>query len=176
MDKKAVGVNYYQLFFNEGSPFYNNLNNVNENAFNSFCVENLAQFGTYHSFEDIIPSKLIVNEFIELGYIHRASQCHYSAKAISLLDPTFEYWTGFIHCNDLYSPIITHSFNIKDDRIIDFSRLDIDLNIIQHDYGYFPNAYYALRIPEGFIDNYRYETLAEFSMNPLIVDYYLSLI
>ncbi len=73
----------------------------------------------------------------------------------------------------MYTPIITHSFNIKDNRIVDFSRLDNNLNVIQYGYDYFPNTYVGFKIPQDFIDNYRTETLVEHSMNPLIIDYYI---
>lgn len=164
---------FYTIFQEEGYPFYNALDNLNRDNFNKWVSKKFSLVKTINTFDEVIPTREQVKAFLELGYNHKPSQCHYSAKAISLLNPEFEFWTGFIHRKDFIYPIITHSFNLKDFRIIDFSRLNDKLEIIDIASPYFPHLYYGIKVPNEMLMKYHVETLKEYSMNPLLYEMYL---
>ncbi len=162
---------FYNNFLNE-SPFYDDLVQLDKDNFNKWVTENFQEMGTFNSFEEVAPSKELIDDFIFKGYNHIESQCHYSAKAINLLNSDFEFWTGFVHRQDYLYRLVTHSFNLYDGNIIDFSRVDRNFNVLNVLDPYFPHIYYGIRIPNNIIEAHRQETLDEFSMRPLLVELY----
>ncbi len=165
-------LNIHNSLINEGGDFYQDLNQIDYNAFNNWFLINSKLLGVFNSFEEVIPSAEKFQMMIERGYTHIGSQCHYSAKAICLLDSSYEYWTGFIKTADVEFPIISHSFNVKNGQIIDFSRIDNNGNIVNYNYSFFPNTYYGIRIPRDFVEQYKGETFKEKSMRPLLYEWY----
>jgi len=68
--------------------------------------------------------------------------------------------------------IITHSFNLFEDSIVDFSRIDKKYKILDETDAHFPNVYYGIKIPIEFVRNYKNETFDECSMKPLLFEWY----
>lgn len=83
----------------------------------------------------------------------------------------FEYWTGFVIRNESIRPIITHSFNVLNNQIVDFT-IHITDPFNKLDQKTYPHEYFGVRIPREFVLNFRDETLNEHSMNPLICEWY----
>lgn len=165
-------VDFYRIFQEEGAPFYNNSFGINKEEFNDWVINSFNRLIEIESLQKIIPKREIIDKFISLGYVHKAHQCHYSSKAITLLDPDFEYWTGFVNRQDFINPIITHSFNIYKGDIVDFARINQDFSIQTAQELYLPHIYYGINIPSEFINNYRDSVLNDFSMNPLLFEWY----
>ncbi len=172
-------LDYFSIFQEEGHPFYDQLIQLNQQEFNNWVIENFSLLGTYNSFEEVAPNNDDIESLIEKGYNHIGSQCHYSAKAITLLDNQYEYWTGFVIRNSFYFPYITHSFNVRDNRVVDFARLENDLSVMTENLNpedifnsTFPHIYFGIQIPLDFIENYRRATLNENSMIPLLYEWY----
>lgn len=123
-------IDYHDQFISEGSPFYNDLNKLNDkNSFNSWVKTSFNRFTTIHSFCEVLPTVDTIIELKRKGYIHRSSQCHYSAKATCLLLNDSDYITGYIKRSDWHFPIITHSFNFLNGRIIDMCGMVVALPI-----------------------------------------------
>ena len=168
--KKA---NFYKIFQDEGAPFYIDEYNIDENHFNHWVSENFKEIASINDFKEIVPSRKTIDKFTIAGYVHRPYQCHYSAKAISILDSDYEYWTGFVHRQDnINYPIITHSFNIFKGTIVDFSRLNQDFSIYTNEDLYLPHVYYGINIPSGFVEEYRESVFNQYSMKPLLFEWY----
>lgn len=106
-----IELNFFEIFMNEGGSFYDEFRRINGDHFNAWASNTFVLKYSAKTIADIIPDLTTIKMFQQLGYDHRPSQCHYSSKAISLLDSDYEYWTGFV-CNQ--DPIsynrITHSF------------------------------------------------------------------
>jgi len=164
---------FYKIFTDEGSPHYNDLFLLNKERFNEWVSGSYVKIKSIESLSEVAPTSEVVNYFLNLGYCHRPSQCHYSSKAISLLDSEYEYWTGFVRNTDLIGDnIITHSFNICGGLIVDFARLNEDFAIIDDSYAYLPNVYFGIHIPTTFIEKFRIETF-QYSMRPLICEWFI---
>ena len=164
---------FYTIFQEEGYPFYNALDKLNKDNFNRWVSEKFTLCKAINTFNEVVPTREQIKKFIKLGYNHKSSQCHYSAKAISLLDPEYEYWTGFIQRDDFNYPIINHSFNLKKSKIVDFSRLNDKLEIIDITSPFFPHIYYGIKVKKEILMKYQVETFNNFSMNPLLYEMYL---
>lgn len=162
----------YSIFLNEGKEIYDCLRRIDKNEFNRWASQNIVRIGeVVNSSEDVIPNPSVIALSTLSGYKHRDFQCHYSAKAICILMSGFDYYTGFVRRNESLNPIITHGFNIYQNRIIDFARYITDpFNIL--DSKSCPHEYFGVRIPREFVLKFRDETLNEFSMNPLICEWY----
>ena len=145
---------YRSEFLREGEKLYSALSSINECEFNDWVATNFSELGTIQSFEEVRPSKEIFDE-IANGYVHNPSQCHYSAKVACLLDAEIEYYTGFIVRRDSYDPIVTHSFNVYQGSIIDFSRFKNDFTVIEERTSSLPHTYYGIKIPTEFVNRYR---------------------
>jgi hypothetical protein len=175
-------LDYFSIFQDEGEPYYNLIHTLNQNDFNQWVVENFTLVGSYNSFGEVAPNNDDIQKFREKGYNHIGSQCHYSSKAVTLLDEKYEYWTGFVIRESLFYHCITHSFNLTDNRVVDFSRLENDFSVMIEDIdpddffnsnSTFPHLYYGLQIPLDFIENYRSATFEENSMIPLLYEWYV---
>lgn len=164
--------NFYQIFQDESPDFYIDEFDTIVDEFNDWVAKNFLSLGRIKSFKNVQPRKRVIRAFEKLGYIHKESQCHYSAKAITLLNKEYEYWTGFIHQKDFIYPIVTHSFNIYLSKIVDFSRIGMDLNNNSTNDLYFPHVYYGIKIPFEFVDRYREDVLNNYSMIPLLFEWY----
>ncbi|GET35033.1 hypothetical protein PbJCM13498_38960 [Prolixibacter bellariivorans] len=162
---------FYSIFQGEGD-FYDEIHSLDQEKFNEWVSNSFEKIATISSFNEVAPSENTINEFRERGYIHKESQCHYSAKAISLLNPEFEYWTGFINRDDYLYPIVTHSFNLYKGKVIDLARVDKHLKPLDIESTSLPHVYYGIKIPHDFVKKYEKETFNEFSMEPLLVDWY----
>jgi hypothetical protein len=165
-------IDFHSIFLDEGKGIYECLRRIDKDEFNHWAVLNFAKVGdVVNSFEDVKPNSSIINLSEHSGYKHRDIQCHYSAKAICILMTDFEYYTGFIKRNESNKPIITHSYNVYQNQIVDFTKYIADpLN--RYESRTFPHEYFGVKIPREFVLNFRDETLNKFSMNPLICEWY----
>ncbi len=163
---------YYNILLEEGEQLYGDIYPLDQNEFNDWITSEFDELKTIESFDEVIPSRELIEQMENNGYAHRGYQCHYSAKAICLLDEEIEHWTGFIIRNSMYFPIATHSFNIKNNLIIDFSRTEDDFSLLDTPEDGLPHTYFGINIPNEFVSNYRDETFNDFSMRPLLVDWY----
>lgn len=166
-------IDFYDLCLEEGHPFYGEIHLLDKERFNQWVRENLQEIDRIESFDDVVPSDKILKELHELGYEHINYQCHYSAKAVTILNRDIRYFTGFVERYSYIYPIITHSYNYLDGRIIDFARINNpEYPIHEEDRG-LPHIYYGIEIPNDFVINYQQETLEEKSMKPLLYEWYL---
>lgn len=164
---------FFTIFIEEGEPFYNDISKLDSSHFNKWVTENFIMLYKIDSFNEVAPSNDLIHDFKTKGYHHISSQCHYSAKAINILNPDFEYWTGFINRNCSVFPIITHSFNVYNSNIIDFARITDDLKIIEPKINDFPHIYYGVKVPNELVKKYENETFYKHSMKPLLYELYL---
>ena len=170
-------LNFHEEFMEEGRPFYSSLSSVDESKFNEWVANNFKEIGTIESFEQVKPQKDLFDKIIK-GYNHIHGQCHYSAKAVCLLDRRFKYYTGFIERGDQYTPIVTHSFNIYEGAIVDFSRFDKDYNPISETWSTLPHTYFGINIPFEFVEQYRFDFFDEEAprdMDPLLHKWFLNI-
>lgn len=166
-------LDFYSIFLKEGEDFYQCLRKFDKDEFNYWVARYIVKVGEIRSFEDVKPDFSIIALSEQAGYKHIDSGCHYSAKAICILLPEFEYFTGFIWRNESINPIITHSFNVTQNRIVDFSRYITDplnMPISQT----FPHEYFGINIPREFVLKFREETINLYSMSPLICEWYVA--
>lgn len=164
-------LDFHSVFLEEGKDFYQCLRRIEKHEFNYWVSHNFISVGVMNSFEDVKPNPLIIALSEQSGYKHIDAQCHYSAKAICILMPEFEYYTGFIKRKESYKPIITHSFNVFKNQIVDFTKHITD-PFNKSDSKSYPHEYFGVRIPREFVLNFRDEILNEHSMNPLICEWY----
>jgi hypothetical protein len=174
-----INKEYYQLILKESPFIYNKLREFDEKDFNEWVNRNFNELGTFNSFEEIIPCKRTFNRFKKQGYNHIPGQCHYSAKAINLLDPKYLFFTGFVIRNEYEFPLMTHSFNLfNKKKIVDFSKIANDYKISKNISRTFPDTYYGVCIPNWFVKKYREDTFNGDNytrMNPLLIDWYIHL-
>lgn len=163
---------YYNMFLTDGEQLYRDILSINENEFNSWVVTNFVEFNPVNTLLDVIPSKKEISMFVKKGYEHRASQCHYSAKMISSLDDSYEYFTGFIYRKINLRSFTTHSFNVKSNSIVDFARIDENLKKMFIIRSEFPHKYFGIRIPNDFVRKYVEDTLYHNPMRPLIFEWF----
>lgn len=164
---------FYSIFLEEGEPFYDDIYSLKQDEFNEWVSNNFKETQTVNSFEEVAPSKDYIKYFLKKGYKHIfPPQCHYSAKAVNIINPEYEYWTGFIHSQDFVLPIVTHSFNIFEGKIIDFARIDDKFKLLSKKDPYFPHTYYGIMIPAEFVKQFEEETFKNFSMKPLLFEWY----
>ena len=167
-------LNYHSIFINEGGSFYSEIFSLDVAEFNSWVMDNFKHFGKCDSFHEVIPSSDILITLDSLGYKHREAQCHYNAKSVSIHDKRFLYVTGMLITNDSYNQIMTHSYNLLNGKIIDFSRLcDDKHSTLEDPMNSLPHEYFGIEIPNEFVQRYREETLDEYSMKPLLREWYL---
>jgi len=164
---------YHSIFRKEGEILYYDLSKLNQNRFNDWIVNNFKEIQTISSFKKVAPSRKCLNSFLSKGYKHIESQCHYSAKAISLINPSYEYFTGFIFRQNPLNRIVTHSFNVFANSIVDFARIDKNLEVLNIEEPCFPHIYYGIKIPYDFLKQFEKETFNEFSMKPLLYEWYI---
>jgi hypothetical protein len=170
-------LNFHQEFMIEGGSFYSSLSSVDESEFNEWVVNSFTKIGTIESFEQVKPTKAVFDRIIK-GYNHIHGQCHYSAKAVCLLDNRFEYFTGFLERHCSHYSIITHSFNIYDGAIVDFSRFDKGYNPISESKSTLPHTYFGIQIPFEFVEKYKFDLLDEEAprdMDPLLHKWFLNI-
>lgn len=160
------------MFLTEGEPLYRDIYSIDEKEFNSWVATNFVEFNAVNALIDVLPSKKEINTFIKKGYEHRASQCHYSAKMISILDDSYEYFTGFIYRNIYLNSFTTHSFNVKSNAIVDFSRIDDNFKKMLIKESEFPHKYFGIRIPNDFVKKFVEDTLYYNPMRPLIFEWF----
>jgi len=172
MIKDIRDIDFWSEFLREGSDFYGDIYSIDQSAFNSFVVENFILIAKIKSLDEVIPNKDELQNLVEKGYEHRCSQCHYSSKAIAIVDESYEYWTGFIYRNDSIYPVLTHSFNIKNRKVIDFSKVRENGDLIELVVDpNLPHWYYGIHIPTNFVSKYRDQVFKEESMNPLLYEW-----
>lgn len=125
----------------------------------------------------MLPNEEVTNLLIASGYSHFASQCHYSARALTIIHESAKFFAGFVTTTTSYNEFVPHSFNAIDGNIVDLARLSEDGNTIEvSEFTGFPHTYYGIKVPRNFILQYRDETFCRgYSMNPVIVDYYGSI-
>jgi hypothetical protein len=166
-------VDFYELCLDEGKPFYNEIYGLEKEDFNQWVRDNLIEINTIESYNDVIPNNEMLNEITESGYEHIHYQCHYSAKASTISDCNFKYYTGFVVRNSFHYPIITHSFNTLNENIIDFARIEDAEDPFNEENDSLPHTYYGIEIPREFVLNYEQETIEEKSMKPLLYEWFL---
>lgn len=170
---KIDEIDFYELCLDEGEPFYAEIYGVNKNEFNNWVQKNLKEIKTIDSYKCVIPEEKVFTDFESIGYEHSHYQCHYTAKALSILNDDYKYFTGFVARNNIWYSLITHSFNCVDDTVVDFARInDPDYPITEEESG-FPNTYYGIEIPREFVLNYENETFEEKSMKPLLYEWFI---
>jgi glutamate mutase epsilon subunit len=166
-------IDFYELCLEEGHPSYSEIFKLDKMVFNDWMRDNLVEISTIKSYDNVLPSEKVFNDFVQKGYEHIHYQCHYSSKALSILDENYKYFTGFVERNTLDYSIITHSFNIKDYTIVDFARInDPEYQLTEEECG-LPNIYYGIEIPRDFVLNYQEETFEDKSMKPLLYEWFL---
>ena len=166
-------VDFYELCLDEGHPFYSEIYSLNKVLFNEWIKENLKEIIKIEKYEEVIPNKILLDDTIGLGYQHINYQCHYSAKATTILNKNLKYFTGFVERNSYPNPIVTHSFNKIDEKVIDFARINNpEYPYIEEDCG-LPHLYYGIEIPREFVLNFKNETIQKKSMKPLLCEWYL---
>lgn len=169
---KTPNLDYHHIFMDEGQSLYSEIFSLDKSKFNNWILENFKYYGTCHSFDEVIPSKKIMDSLIKKGYFHRTNQCHYSSKAVNILNQKIKYITGFIITENPYYPINTHSFNILNKKILDFSRITHEGKSMEDNLKTLPHFYFGIELPHEFVSLYKNETFKEFSMNPLILEWY----
>jgi len=87
----SIGKSDFHQIFVEESPFYSDIYSLDKDKFNEWVATNFIKILDVNSYKKVVPSKETLYKIIEKGYKHIESQCHYSAKAVSLLDEDFEY-------------------------------------------------------------------------------------
>jgi hypothetical protein len=166
-------IDFYELCLEEGRPFYGEIFKLNKKVFNDWITDNLVEISTIKSYDHVLPSELVFNDFMQKGYEHIHYQCHYSSKALTILGEDYQYFTGFVERNNGWYNIITHSFNIKDYTIVDFARInDPEYQLTEEECG-LPNTYYGIEIPKDFVLRYTRETFDEKSMKPLLYEWFV---
>ena len=122
---------------------------IKEKEFNDWMTSRINQIGIIKRNNEFIPDLNIINDFVNMGYEHPGpNECHKIAKSISLLNPEYQYYTGFVLRSNYISnvnPCYFHSFNVFEDKIYDFSKLNLD-NI-----SYLPHTYYGVQIPVEYL-------------------------
>jgi hypothetical protein len=166
-------VDFYELCLDEGGIFYNEIYGLEKDIFNQWIRDNLQEINTIESYNDVVPSNEILNGITDLGYEHIHYQCHYSAKASTIADCNFTYYTGFVTRNTFPYPIITHSFNTVDGNIIDLARIEDAEDPFNEENDSLPHTYYGIEIPRDFVLKYEQETKEEKSMKPLLYEWFL---
>lgn len=166
-------IDFYELCLDEGGPFYADVYPLDKNDFNQWIRENLEEFITVENYDIVTPDDNIMDQMNQLGYVHVHYQCHYSAKAVTILNDNFRYYTGFVERASWPYSIITHSFNISNGAVIDFARVSDPDDSIENQENSFPHIYYGISIPREFVLNYEQETFEDKSMNPLLIQWYL---
>lgn len=170
---KLPNANYRQLMMNDSAQLYTQLFGIDESEFNSWVKKSFQKLAKVCSYSEVVPSDEMFDRLTNLGYNHMStSQCHYCAKATALLDSNYECWTGFIITDnpDPYAPIITHSFNVQQNRVVDFSRLESRGVIIEAN-PRFPQYYYGIQLPIEFIRKFESEP----SNRPRLYEWYCEL-
>lgn len=165
-------IDFHEIFVSEGEPFYNDILSLDKDVFNKWVTESFIELETITKFSEVIPKKKEVKSLIAKGYNHKPSQCHYSAKAINLIDESYEYWTGFIIRKCWVYPIVTHSFSLKENSIVDFARIDENFEELKAKIDSFPHEYFGIKIPHDFVRKFKTETFEEFSMKPLLFEWF----
>jgi hypothetical protein len=164
---------FYKICLEESPDFYDRIFAEDKNDFNQWIRENLSEFITIDCYDSVLPDATSLSDLIKVGYQHEHFQCHYSAKAVSILNEEYNYVTGFVERNTNYYSILTHSFNLYNDKIVDFARVDdTDSTLFNYETS-FPHIYYGIEIPREFLIHFQDATLNEKSMNPLLIDWYL---
>lgn len=79
---------------------------------------------------------------------------------------------GFIVRDISIHTVITHSFNLFNDEIIDFARVDNPKDSIKGQAETFPHEYYGLEIPHELLLAHKKAIFQNHSMNPLLAEYY----
>lgn len=166
-------IDFYELCLNEGGVFYADVYPLEKEDFNQWMRDHLTEVVTIDNYDLVVPDNNLMGQLYQLGYEHVHYQCHYSAKAATILSDNFGYYTGFIERAGYPYPIITHSFNILDGAVVDFARVSEPDDPIENQENTFPHTYYGIQIPREFVLNYKQETLDGKSMNPLLVQWYL---
>lgn len=164
-------LDYHTIFLQEGEDFYQCLRKIDKDEFNYWVKHSLISVGEINSYEEVKPNPSIIALSEQSGYKHIDARCHYSAKAISILMSEFEYWTGFVVRNESVRPIITHSFNVLNNQIVDFTKHITD-PFNKLDQKTYPHEYFGVRIPREFVLKFRDEIFNEHSMNPLICEWF----
>ena len=169
--------NFHKIFIQEGGKFYDSLWEIkNIEHFNHWISLEFNEVSIINSYDEVTPNPDLLNALRENGYIHREAQCHYNAKAAAILNDELCYYTGFILRDEWEHEIITHSFNTKDNEIIDLSRLDNSFQIIIPINKTFPHKYCGVKIPNDFVRRFKNETLVDtYSMKPLLFEWYQEL-
>lgn len=166
-------IDFYKICLDEGGPIYADVSPLDKDNFNQWIRENLIEFITIENYDIVTPKNDVMNNLNQLGYEHIHQQCHYSAKAVTILNDKFRYYTGFVDRADWLYPIITHSFNTSNETVIDFSRVSDPNDPIENQNNCFPHTYYGISIPREFVLNYKQATFEDKSMNPLLIQWYL---
>jgi hypothetical protein len=166
-------IDYYELCLDEGGLLYANVYPLDKDDFNQWIRENIEEFITIENYDIVTPENDVLNQLNGVGYEHIHYQCHYSAKAATILNENFRYYTGFVNRASWPYPIITHSFNTSNGAVIDFARVSDPDDPIENQENSFPHTYYGISIPREFVQNYELETFEDKSMNPLLIQWYL---
>ena len=166
-------IDFYELCLDEGGVFYQDVYTLDKEDFNEWVRANLTEVVTIDNYDVVAPDNNLVEEMHKRNYGHIYYQCHYSAKAVTILSDNIEYYTGFVERGSYPYPIITHSFNVLDGTVVDFARLSSVDDPLEGGEDSFPHTYYGIQIPREFVLRYIQETLEEKSMRPLLVEWYL---
>lgn len=104
------------------------------------------------SYSQVTPSQEVKNILKSYGYEHTPSQCHYSAKALTLIDESAEYYSGFVVRNITPYRIVAHSFNLINGSVVDLARMTEGMKPMEIiETTGMPHTYYGIKIPKDFI-------------------------
>lgn len=168
---EAKNIDFYEFILDEGEEFYTTMYRFKKECINLWFKENVKYFGEINSYTDLNLDRNFINSVAENDYTHQELQCHYSAKRITQLYPEVKYITGFVVRNDFPHSLVTRSFNLFDDKIIDLARLDERFGTLEDD-DTFPHYYFGFEIPSAFVKQYENETIENYSMSPLLFEWF----
>jgi hypothetical protein len=161
--ESAVNRLYDQLIKEE--DFYNDLYEFDEESFFEWVVANFNLIGEINSFSEVTPNKEDFERFVENGLVFRRSSCFHVAMSISLIDPAFQFYTGFIIQNTI--PLLfAHAFNVHEGTIVDFSFYELEDKEAS-----FPNKYVGIEIPSHYVKQFGKNLQDPDDVYPLLVNW-----
>ena len=159
---------YHAIMMEESPTFYSGLSTVDKTDFNRWVRENFMVLDVVNSFDEIVPKLEEYDKVTGMGITPSPSRCHFNSKAVGMIDSEYQCFTGFVWRSDPYDPIITHSFNFRNGKVVDFSRKE-NRDTIMMSKANFPHRYFGIQIPLDFIKAFQDEP----SEHPLLHEWFV---
>lgn len=175
-------MDYFDVFNTDHDCMFNNFIGIDRTEFNEWFNENKKEFKVFGDYAGYVPSK---SEFIEFekkyNEIPRTGMCHLNSLRAAKLFPVIKLYVGYVISDMDFEgttlhtwDVMQHSFNVVDDKVYDFSRLDETGMPTTHPETLkeLPLKYIGVEIPQPFIVSY---SMTNTQRNEIFVDYYKSL-